>query len=496
MSKRESEELTAQLAELRAQVRRLNEENALWRSIAANTDGGRRMLQQEIGLDLVKKVAAAVLVERDMQDVLDLVARTARELIHAETVIIPMIDEDRTGYTCAAAVGRHAEEIFGNRQSLDMGMCGWVLTHQRPLLFGQPGERWIDYSMTCWEEGAESAVLVPLFARQRIIGGISALGKTGGGGFGQHDLDLLTLLASQVSSAIENARLVQQAKHLVATLEQRVSERTAEMTALNKELEAFAYSVSHDLRAPIRSIDGFSLALLEDYGGHLDPQAQDYLARIRAATVRMGRLIDDMLKLSRLSRTEMRRERIDLSAIARRIAAELAAREPWRRVEFRIADRLSANGDLALIGYLMEHLLGNAWKYTSNHATALIEFGAMDDPQAGIGKANGARIFFVRDDGAGFNMDYSSKLFGAFQRLHTAQQFPGTGVGLASVQRIINRHGGSIWAEGAPEKGATFYFTLSEMPQQELAERPAASRSAHAPSPIADWIGDGGQTNQ
>ncbi|MDP1610577.1 MAG: GAF domain-containing protein [Sulfuritalea sp.] len=496
MSQQENEESTAHLAELRAQVRRLGEENALWRSIAANTDGGRCMLQRETELNLVKEVAAAVLVEQDMQNVLDLVARAVRELIHAETVVIPMIDEDRTAYTYAAAVGKHAEEILGSRLGLDIGMCGWVLTHQRALLFGHSNEWLTDAARTPWEEGMESAVLVPLFARQRIIGGISALGKTGGGSFSQHDLDLLTLLASHVSSAIENARLVQQANQLVATLEQRVSERTAEMTALNKELEAFAYSVSHDLRAPIRSIDGFSLALLEDYGEHLDPEAQDYLSRIRGATVRMGRLIDDMLKLSRLSRAELHRERIDLSATARRIAAELAAREPERRVEFRIADHLSADGDPALLGYLMENLLANAWKYTSNHATALIEFGVLDDPRADIGTSDGARTFFVRDDGAGFDMTYSAKLFGAFQRLHTAQQFPGTGVGLASVQRIINRHGGRIWAEGAPEKGARFFFTLADIPRPELAEPPAAAHSIHAPSPIAHRIGGGGPTNQ
>lgn len=475
---RDGEELITQLAELGAQVRRLSEENALWRSIAANTDNGRSLLQREVELNLIKEVAAAVLVEQEMQDVLDLVARMARQLTDAEMVVIPMIDEDRTAYTYAAAVGKYADEVVGTKQSLDIGMCGWVLTHERPLLFGQPDEWWMD-SRTRWEQGMESAVLVPLFARQRIIGGISALGKSGGGSFSQHDLDLLTLLASQVSNAIENARLVQQAKHLVATLEQRVSERTAEMTALNKELEAFAYSVSHDLRAPIRSIDGFSLALLEDYGQHLDPEARDYLARIRSATLRMGRLIDDMLKLSRLSRAEMRREKIDLSAVARRIAGELVASAPERRVEFRIADDLAAIGDPALLGYLMDNLLGNAWKYTSNHATALIEFGALDDPQANVGMGDSARTFFVRDDGAGFDMNYSSKLFGAFQRLHTAQQFPGAGVGLASVQRIINRHGGRIWAEGTPERGATFYFTLSATPQQE----PRATESINRRAP-------------
>lgn len=492
MSQRELPDTQAQLAglqarqaELLAQVRRLSEENALWRSLAENTDAGRSQRRRDVELDIIKKVDAAILVEQDMQKRLDLVARMARELIDAETVLIPMIDEGRTAYTYAAAVGEHAEEVLGSRHGLDIGMCGWVLTHERALLFGQPEEWWLD-SKTRWEEGMTSALLVPLFAGPRISGGLSALGKKGGGSFTQHDLEMLTLLANQVSSAIENARLVRQANQLVETLEQRVSERTAEMTALNKELEAFAYSVSHDLRAPIRSIDGFSLALLEDYGERLDPEARDYLARIRGATLRMGQLIDDMLKLSRLSRAEMHRTTIDLSAVAQRIADALRAHEPQRRVEFRIAPQLAIRGDATLIYYLMENLLANAWKFTSKHAAALIEVGILDEPQ----QAGHGRTFFVRDDGAGFDMTYAAKLFGAFQRLHTTQQFPGAGVGLALAQRIINRHGGRIWAQGAPDQGATFYFTLTETPGRDADGLPAAI--AGAEDRIAERLGDSG----
>lgn len=470
MNDRNLAEMQTELADLHERVRRLTEENAQWRSIAENSDTGRILLRRESELDLIKEVGAAILVERDQQKVLDLVANMARKLTDAEMAVIPMIDGDRDTYTYVAAVGKHAEEVLGSRHGLDLGMCGWVLTHERPLLFGKAEGWWMD-SKTRWEEGMESAVLVPLFAQQRIIGGISVMGKASGGSFSQHDLDMLTLLANQVSHAIENARLIREANELVATLEQRVSERTAEMTALNKELEAFAYSVSHDLRAPIRSIDGFSLALLEDYGEHLDPEAQDYLTRIRGATLRMGRLIDDMLKLSRLSRAEMRRETIDLSAMARRITRDLLAREPERQVEFRIAEGLSVRGDSTLINSLMENLLGNAWKFSSKHSRALIEFGALEE-QPG---SDGARIFYVRDNGAGFDMNYASKLFGAFQRLHTAQQFPGAGVGLAFVQRVINRHGGRIWAEGAPDQGATFYFTLSEPPREDVDRPPTAS---------------------
>jgi signal transduction histidine kinase len=235
-------------------------------------------------------------------------------------------------------------------------------------------------------------------------------------------------------------------------LEQRVAERTKELATTNKELESFSYSVSHDLRAPLRSIDGFSQALLEDYADKLDTGGQDHLQRVRRAAQGMSALIDDMLNLSRVSRSAMRREMLDLSAVAKSIAAELQEAEPNRRVEFAIENDLTAMGDSQLLRAAMENLFRKSWKYTSAHPCARIEFGKS--------RQNGKPSFFVRDDGAGFDPRYADRLFGAFQRLHTATEFPGTGVGLATVQRIIHRHGGEIWAEGAVEKGATFYFTL------------------------------------
>ncbi len=235
-------------------------------------------------------------------------------------------------------------------------------------------------------------------------------------------------------------------------LELRVHERTNELNNINKELEAFSYSVSHDLRAPLRAIDGFSQALLEDYGEQLDATGQDHLQRVRLAAQRMSTLIDDMLNLSRVTRSEMRRERLDLSAVCRSIAEELQRGAPDRDVTFVITEGLTVDGDSRLLRVAIENLLGNAWKYTSAHNRARIEFGLKQD--------NGRPAYFVRDDGAGFDPRYSDRLFGAFQRLHAMTEFPGTGVGLATVQRIIRRHGGEIWAEGAVEKGATFYFTL------------------------------------
>jgi PAS domain S-box-containing protein len=242
-------------------------------------------------------------------------------------------------------------------------------------------------------------------------------------------------------------------QHLNADLERRVAERTAQLEATNKELEAFSYSVSHDLRAPLRSIDGFSLALLEDYGDRLDSDGQDYLQRVRTATQRMSQLIDDLLSLARVTRSALEYESVDLSARARTIAEDLQRAQPDRQVEFLIAPDLIAQGDGRLLQVMLENLLDNAWKFTTKRPGATIEFGAIP--------CDGQVAYFVRDNGAGFDMAYADKLFGAFQRLHAMNEFAGTGIGLATVQRIIHRHGGRVWAEGAVEQGATFYFTLS-----------------------------------
>ena len=239
---------------------------------------------------------------------------------------------------------------------------------------------------------------------------------------------------------------------LNAELEQRVVERTAQLQAANKELEAFSYSVSHDLRTPLRSINGFSHAILEDYADQLDAEGKGYLQNVLSASLRMGQLIDDMLRLSRITRSELYRTTVDLSALAQGIADEFQASNPERRVEFIIPPELIVNADPNLMLIVLENLLGNAWKFTSKHLTARIELGMMQQEEHGV--------YFVRDDGDGFDMTYANKLFGAFQRLHSTTEFEGTGVGLTIVQRIIHRHGGQVWAEAAPEKGATFYFTL------------------------------------
>jgi PAS domain S-box-containing protein len=236
--------------------------------------------------------------------------------------------------------------------------------------------------------------------------------------------------------------------------EEDIETRNAQLEAANKELQAFSYSVSHDLRAPLRAIDGFSLALLEDYETKLDAEGKTHLQRIRAATERMAQLIDGMLNLARISRAGLVRESIDLSPLAHEIAAELLSSQPQRKASIVIPPNVPVIGDRLLLRVVLENLLSNAWKFTYGQPITHIELGIQAD-----GKET---IHFVRDNGAGFDMQYADKLFGVFQRLHRESEFPGTGVGLATAQRIIHRHGGRIWAEAAPGAGATFYFVLGD----------------------------------
>lgn len=222
----------------------------------------------------------------------------------------------------------------------------------------------------------------------------------------------------------------------------------------NRELESLSHSVAHDLRAPLRGIDGFSQALLEEYAERLDDDGRRYLGHVRASAQHMMQLLESLLGLSRVSRGELQRERVDLSELGRAAAARLRTTQPERTAEISIADGLVCQGDARLLGVVVESLLGNAWKFSRNRQLARIELGSELAP--------GGPAFFVRDNGAGFDVRYASKLFGAFQRLHSPSEFEGTGMGLATVQRIIARHGGRIWAEGAVDQGATFHFTLEE----------------------------------
>lgn len=270
----------------------------------------------------------------------------------------------------------------------------------------------------------------------------------------RRDRDELERRAALLREAERQAReYLEAARRMNAELELRVRERTLQLETANRELEAFSDSVSHDLRAPLRQIDGFASALAEEYGERLDSQGLRYLELLQAGARKMNVLIDALLDLSRVTSGATFSEEVDLSDLAVQICAGLNGADPARKVDVRVTPGIRARGDRRLLGIALQNLLCNAWKYTSRHATARIEFGAAAD-------GDGRLVYQVRDDGAGFDMSQSEQLFRAFHRLHGSSEFEGTGIGLATVQRIVRRHGGEIWVEAAPEQGATFYFTL------------------------------------
>jgi two-component system, sensor histidine kinase and response regulator len=290
-------------------------------------------------------------------------------------------------------------------------------------------------------------LLTSLDARREKLRGLQA----GADDFLTRPIDTSELLA-RVRSLLRTKLLYDQLKILNEELERRVHRRTAELTETAHELEAFAYSISHDLRAPLRSMNGFSQALMDDYGDRLDVTATKYLIRIQLASQRMGQMIDDLLKLSRVARTDIRCEPVDLSAIGRAVVSELERSEPDRAVHVTIESGVMAAGDSGLLRLAFQNLFENAWKFTRTRNPGTIEFG--------VSQRDDFPAYFVRDNGVGFDMAFADKLFGVFQRLHDSSEFEGNGVGLATVQRVVQRHGGRVWAESAQDGGSTFWFTL------------------------------------
>jgi signal transduction histidine kinase/HAMP domain-containing protein len=438
---------------------------------AARAEAARQRALER--LELLHEIDRGLIAQEAPEAIAAAVLRPLRELLGVPRAIVNMFDLAAGEVEWLAAAGRrrlrigpgvrYSIRLMGDVEALQRGEPQVIDVHSLP-----PGPE-VDALLA---SGVHVYMVVPMIAGGELIGALSFGGAPGP--FPTEQVSIAQEAAMQLAIAIAQARLHERVKRQAEDLELRVRERTQELytaqaalqqtnaelvqltSALqtaNRELEAFSYSVSHDLRAPLRSIDGFSQVLLEDYGDTLDAQGQDSLQRIRMATQRMAELIDALLELSRVTRAELSREAVDVTAVARTIAAELQRHEPSRRVAFVIADGLVMQGDPRLLRVLLHNLLGNAWKFTAKQPQARIEVGRLTQP-------DGTLTWFVRDNGAGFDMAYADKLFAPFQRLHRATEFPGTGIGLATVQRIIHRHGGHIWAEGAVEQGATIYFTL------------------------------------
>jgi PAS domain S-box-containing protein len=373
-----------------------------------------------------------------------------RHLARALGVPVVLVGEVRPAHpTKLHSLALWTGEGFGPDIDYDLAAspCGRVYGGDACLFDGDLAARFPEARCMIEQVGVESYFGYPLTAANGEPLGVLAIMDREKMMPSEARTSLMAIFATRAAAELERLRAEAEIHKLNTELEARVQQRTAELSEVNQELETFAYSISHDLRAPLRGIDGFS-RLQEEYGDRLDEQGSEYLVRVRRAAQRLGTLIDDLLELSRVSRHEMRRHRVDVSAIAVDIADDLRQSEPERNVTVRIEPHCMADGDPQLLRVLLENLIGNAWKYSRNTEKACIEFG------------RNAEGFFVRDNGAGFDMAYAEKLFMPFQRLHNPAEFEGSGIGLASAARVVRRHGGRIWAEGKPGCGAVFHFTL------------------------------------
>lgn len=401
------------------------------------SDASRHVQDSERLVAVVQELSLA----RDLASVMVIVRRAARRLTGADGANFILREGDLCYHADEDAI---APLWKGKRFPLSACVSGWVMTHRQAVIvddvFNDPRVPADTYRPTF----VKSLAMVPI----RSIDPIGAIGNFWAAPHHAtaHELSMLQALADSTSIALENIRLYTE-------LEQRVRERTAQLEAANEELEAFAYAASHDLRAPLRHICSYSAVLQDDLAGSLDPKSQGILQRIQHATGSMSQLIDDLLALSKAARTPVNRQRVDLSAAAREICSELQSEAPGRATEFVIADGLWDECDSGLLSVVLRNLLANAWKFTSQHARARIEFGRL--PQA-----DGPFHYYVRDNGVGFDMAYANKLFKPFERLNATSKFPGSGIGLATVKRVVSKHSGRVWVEAKPDVGAVFNFTL------------------------------------
>lgn len=398
------------------------------------------------------------------RDVAVIVLQKAKELTESEHGFVGIVEQE----TGVLHLNLTTDMMDGNglapRESLAFapdadghyrGLWGYTLTTRKPFYTNDPSRHAAARGVPPGHIPVYRFLSVPVVFASSLVAQISLANPPRD--YTDRDLDVICRISEFLALALQRLRNEEEIRRLNADLERRVRERTAQLEASNRELESFCYSVSHDLRAPLRHIEGYSQVIVEDHCGEIKDEVFGYLQRIREASVKMEQLIDALLNLSRLSREPLKRVPLDLSRMARKVADDLALSEPERRVTFTIAEGVRANADPVLIGVVINNLLHNAWKYTAKKDAAQIEFGAAD--------TNGGTAYFIRDNGAGFDMRYVGKLFGPFQRLHSAEEFEGIGIGLATVQRVIHRHGGTIRAEGKLGEGACFSFTLgSETP--------------------------------
>jgi signal transduction histidine kinase/CheY-like chemotaxis protein len=380
---------------------------------------------------------------RDLDGIMATVRKAARELTGADGATFILRADDCCHYADEDAI----EPLWkGQKFPLQRCVSGWVMLNSKTAviedIYADPRVPVEAYRPTF----VKSMAMVPIRSESPIgaIGNYWATKRMPSA----EEVEVLEMLANTTSVAMENVRVYNE-------LEQRVKLRTAELHAANKELESFTEAVAHDLGAPIRCVRGFAEILAKECGPNLGDSAKSLLNRIQNSAVFMRSLIDDLMRLSRVTRTELKEEKVSLTALAKDILKQLTAAMPEREVEIQIADGLTVRGDRGLLRIAMENLLSNAWKYTGKSGKARIEFGQM-------AQADGTPAYYVRDNGAGFNMQYAGRLFQPFQRMHTQDDFPGTGIGLTTVNRIIQRHGGRVWAEGEVNKGATFYFALAK----------------------------------